>query len=227
MGKVFSKARGDLLTTIDLVMRRYHSRLSDLGVTVETMVVYGPRNKEGIQTGPALTVRGSEAYACIRVSSLEERVAGRGDAIMKIDGDRLKDMRAETLEALIDHELTHLELVPDPEGGEYFCTDDEGRIRLKLRRHDFEVGWFHEVAARHGSASIEVQQAQSLVQLRQTYFAFLDLPAEPAGDPKPTEQDVLYSDVEPDDSRGTTVAIKGRKPRRKSSAKQNKAAMSS
>jgi hypothetical protein len=54
-------------------------------VTVEAFLVFGPRNKDGIQTGPALMVHGCPAAACIRASKLEERVAGRADAITLLD----------------------------------------------------------------------------------------------------------------------------------------------
>lgn len=175
MGKVFEKAKPELNDRVLSVMTRYHSRLSDLGVTIETMVVFGPRNKDGIQTGPAIVVRGCEAYACVRITSLEERVAGRGDAIIWIDGDKKKHLTPDTLDALIDHEITHLELVPDHENEKDFCLDDSGRVRLRMRKHDFEVGWFHEVAERHGSSSIEVRQASQLVAMKQTYFPFFDI----------------------------------------------------
>lgn len=172
-GKRFDKAVGVVLLAIEDVMLQYHSRLLEptiaKSVTVETYLVYGPRNKDGDQTGPAIQVRGKEAYACIRITKLEERVAGRCDAVMWIDGDNWKSWPERTLRAIIDHELTHLEIAEDPKTGE-IQIDDAGRVKLRMRQHDFEVGWFDEVAERHPNYSIEVQQATMLVNGRQMYF---------------------------------------------------------
>lgn len=177
-GKRFDKATGALLGTIESVMTRYHSRLLEptiaKSVKVDSMVVYGPRNKDGEQTGPAIQVHGRDAYACIRISKLEERVAGRGDAIMWIDGDNWREWPDETLVAIIDHELTHLELAIDPKTNE-IQLDDAGHVKLKLRQHDFQVGWFDEVAERHADNSIEVQQALTLANSRQMYFPGFDI----------------------------------------------------
>lgn len=172
--KTFDKPPANLQSRIDQCLRDYHSRLLEpqlpVSVVLETLVVYGPRNKDGVQTAPAIRVRGSEAAACIRVTTLEERVAGRGDAVMWIDGDRYKHWHPETTNAVIDHQLTHLEIVLDRDDEPEF--DDLGRVRLKLRPHDFEVGWFDEVAERHGTASYEVNQASRLIakECAQLYF---------------------------------------------------------
>lgn len=177
-GKRFDKATGQLLGTIELVMQRFHSRLLEptiaKSVAIDSLVVYGPRNKDGDQTGPAIQVHGRDAYACIRVSKLEERVAGRGDAIMWIDGDNWRSWPEETLIAIIDHELPHLELATEPKTGE-IQLDDAGHVKLKLRQHDFQVGWFDEVAERHALHSIEVMQATMLVGSRQMYFPGFDV----------------------------------------------------
>lgn len=169
----YERATGALLHTVAEVMRRYHSRLLEptiaQSVTVETFLVFGPRNKDNDQTAPAIQVRGKEAYACIRITKLEERVAGRRDAVMWIDGDRWQAWPEATLTAIIDHELTHLELAEDPKTGE-IQLDDAGRVKLKMRQHDFEVGWFDEIAERHAEASIEVMQAAILTTGPQMYF---------------------------------------------------------
>lgn len=172
-GKRFDKATGVLLHTVENVLTRYHSRLLEptiaKSVSVETFLVYGPRNNDNDQTGPAIQVRGKEAYACIRITKLEERVAGRCDAVMWIDGDRWKEWPEKTLLAIIDHELTHLEISEDTKTGE-IQFDDSGRVKLRMRQHDFEVGWFDEVAERHATDSIEVLQATALANSRQMYF---------------------------------------------------------
>jgi hypothetical protein len=177
-GKRFDKAPGKLQTAVKTIMQRYHSRLLEptiaKSVSVETIVVYGPRNKDGEQTGPAITVHGKDAYACIRITKLEERVAGRRDAVMWIDGDQWNGWPYESLLAIIDHELTHIQIAEDPKTGE-IQLDDAGRVKLRMRPHDFEVGWFDEIAERHAKASIEVMQATALANSRQMYFPGFDI----------------------------------------------------
>ncbi len=99
-------------------------------------------------TSPAIKVNRVQAIGCIRITGLKERVADRGDAEMLLDGDALADTKPETLEAVIDHELTHLELVEDDKG--HIKADGHGRPRLAIRNHDHQFGWFDSVARRHG-----------------------------------------------------------------------------
>lgn len=177
-GKRYDKAPENLLSRVRQVMAKHHARLLEpaikTSVRIETYLVYGPRNKNGEQTGVAITVRGATALACIRLTNLEERVAGRADAVLWIDGDEWKTWGPDTLSAIIDHELTHLELALDPRTGEK-QFDDAGRIRLRMRPHDVEVGWFDEVAERHAEYSVEVQQATKIVNARQMYFPGFDI----------------------------------------------------
>lgn len=134
---------------------------------IETILAHGPRDRYGCVSGDAITVHGRKAMACIRVTKLEERVAGRGDAIIWVDGDEYKEWLVPTLDAILDHELTHLETVLDKYGNPAF--DDLNRLKLRLRPHDFQVGWFDEVAERHGHVSVEAMQAAELVA-KQMYF---------------------------------------------------------
>ena len=173
-GRRYDRPPKDVQKRIDWVLKRYHSRLLEpqlkVPVNVETLLVFGPTNKDGEQTGPAIAGRtGQGAYGCIRVTRLEERVGGRGDAIMHLDGDDWKSWGTKTLDAIIDHELTHLEIAIDKKVG-VPVYDDAGRPKLKLRPHDFEVGWFDEVAERHPDFAIETKQAAILARQRQLYF---------------------------------------------------------
>lgn len=177
-GKTYEKAPKPITDRVARVLRTIHCpRLSPpidplkpsdekYEIQIESIVAYGRRDKYGIVTGAAITVGGRDALACIRITKLEERVAGRGDAIIWFDGDKLKAWTPETFDAIIDHELTHLEPVEGKFGPEF---DDIGRICLRMRQHDFQVGWFEEVAERHGYHAIEAQQAAELAT-QQTYF---------------------------------------------------------
>ena len=176
-GKTYEKAGKAIEQRVRRALKTWHSRLlvvideekpkETYELPIETILAFGSRDRYGVVIGDAITVRGCKAAACIRITKLEERVAGRGDAIIWIDGDSCKDWQDATFDAIIDHELTHLEIIEGKYGGP--CFDDAGRLRLKIRPHDFEVGWFEEVAERHGAVSAEAIQASVLVA-KQMYF---------------------------------------------------------
>lgn len=171
-GRTFARAPSTLNSRVESVLKRWHADdlyVKKFEVNVETLLAYGPRNKKGQETGPAIVIHGREAYACIRITSLEERVAGRADAVMWIDGDRYKRWKPEILEAIIDHELQHLELRLNPKTDEPMC-DDCGRPILKIREHDYQFGWFTVIAERHKSNAVEVIQAAQIAEQRQLYF---------------------------------------------------------
>jgi hypothetical protein len=84
-------------------------------------------------------------------------------------------MSKATQVAVLDHELTHLELVTDGDGTVKY--DDYNRPKLKIRLHDIHYGWFSEVAKRHKGASIEVQQATRLVSEHEEFLPGIEVSA--------------------------------------------------
>lgn len=142
-------------------MENYHGPLSEAGVKVKVLLAHPPVDEAGDATGPALKVNGYEAIARIKILGLEDRVSYGFDAKMAIDSDKWDESSDEERAAVLDHELTHLELAVDDQGG--VKRDDAGRPKLRMRKHDFQVGWFYNVAHRHGNASIEVRQCRQLL----------------------------------------------------------------
>ena len=168
----YQLANHEVSEKVQEVMELYHPELDDADVKVDVLLAYGPRNVNGDLTGPALRHNGCRCLAKTRILGLRDRVAGRGDAEILLDGDQIDEWGDRELEAIIDHELTHLELVVDGHGA--VRRDDIERPRLKMRRHDHEFGWFDCVARRYGEAAVEVQQARQLLErdeLRQLYLA--------------------------------------------------------
>lgn len=133
------------------VMRDHHTDLEGAAVTVDVLMAHGTAGKLGIR-GPAVKVHGRSCAAKVRITKLPERVAGRADCEITLDGDRWPNWSRKTQEAVIDHELTHLWLDMTKD------TDDAGRPRLKTVLHDHEWGWFDDVVEHYGTASMEVQQ---------------------------------------------------------------------
>lgn len=163
----FTIADDDTLRLFDVAMKTHHTRLVTAGVRVSVIAAAAPIDEDTNEpVGEALKHHGYPCMACVRIIKHSDRVQGMADAEIKIDGDRWPLLSREEKIAVFDHELTHLELVGD--------VDDGGRPKLKMRLHDHQLGWFDEVAERHGKFSIEQQQAQQLVDdCDQTYFAFM------------------------------------------------------
>lgn len=171
----YSLPNDDLKNALDNVMSQYHPHLRDAGLSVDILLAHAPTDANGDTVGPAIKLHGHACCATIRVLGLRDRVAGRGDAEMLVDGDKWNTWPEDQLRAILDHELTHLGLkVSD---GGVVRRDDIGRPVLRLRHHDRQFGWFDAVARRHASASIEVQQASQLAgmsDLRQLYLPGMD-----------------------------------------------------
>lgn len=143
------------------VMHQYHGELCDAGVEIDILLAHAPTDANGDANGPALKDRGHGCAAKTRIIPLRDRVAGRGDAEITLDGDEYDVWTGPQLEAILDHELTHLELCVGEKGT--VKRDDADRPKLRLRDHDHQYGWFDSVARRHGEYSVEVQQATRLV----------------------------------------------------------------
>lgn len=151
----YEKANAEARRILVAVMREHHSQLIDAGLTVDLLFAWSPTDEEGLPTGTPVKVHGQPAAAKIRVMPLKDRVAGRADVEIVLDGDRWTDWDNDTREAIIDHELTHCELFIEDGVA---MTDDHDRPKIRLRKHDHEFGWFDSVVSRYGEASLEWQQ---------------------------------------------------------------------
>lgn len=139
-------------------MRRWHDDLGKAGVTVSVLTAHA--DEADLEKGKsALRHHGYPAAALVRVNSHKDRVEGKADATILVDGDQWPDWPAERRLAILDHELTHLELVMKDGAVQ---RDDCGRPRLRLRKHDFELGGFEAVAERHKRAEIQVEALAKL-----------------------------------------------------------------
>lgn len=167
MGTFYKKAGDDVNKVIKSMMKKYHGHLlkDAIGcdVTVDALLAFSEK-------GPPVTLHGMECYAKVRIVNLRDRVKGMADAEIIIDSDKWDTMNDERRNALIDHELEHLELALK-KGAISF--DDIGRPKLKIRHHDIDVGWFKSIAERHGKESIEIQQAHEIyAENQQLLFNF-------------------------------------------------------
>lgn len=172
MPSSYSKAPKAIHEQAYALIKEHHPDLHAAGVTVDLIFAFAGENDAGEKIGPALKLHG---YACSGVASkvpLLQRVMGRADVQILLDGDGWEDLHPDQQAALIDHEASHFIVAKDAEGG--VIHDTHGRPKIKMKLHDFQIGIFTAVAARHKEASLEViSVAQMYKQAGQTLFPFL------------------------------------------------------
>ena len=164
MAKQYEKASEDVRKRIAKLRQKYHAELD--GVTLDVLFCFSDESEQ------VLTHQGYPALALTKVNGLKERAAGLSDALIVVDRYCYSGLTTAQMDALLDHELHHLVPVIDEET-EQPKFDTLGRMKLAIRKHDRQFGWFDEIAQRHGDASIEVQQAKALnEEEQQLYFDF-------------------------------------------------------
>lgn len=152
----YSKAPAAVLKRVTALRKKYHQELDKARVRLDILMV-----DTDAEDGSPLKHQGYPADGIARIICQRDRGAGRGDGEIQIDARRWKAMTAAEQDALLDHELQHFQ-VCKKDG--LVVNDGNGRPKLKMRKHDVQVGWFDIVAKRHGNASAEVQQATALIE---------------------------------------------------------------
>jgi hypothetical protein len=169
----YVKCPEQVTTLAQGLIEKYHHALLKYGVTIDFLFAHAKTDDDGQPLGPALKLHGYAAGGIARIIGLKDRVAGRADAEILLDGDKWELLPEEEQLALVDHELNHFQVQINSKGTAQ--TDDYDRPKLKMRLHDVQVGWFSVIAQRHSLASGEVQQAMDIVRdYRQSVFFFLD-----------------------------------------------------
>lgn len=143
-----------------------HQAVADRGVRIDLLFAFGERDETtGELKGHALKKGGVRALGICKVVSLKDRTKGMGDVEITLDYDHWATLDERDQEALLDHELHHIVVSAD--------SDQLGRPKIKMRKHDFEVGWFKVIAERHGAHSVEQQQARFVFDhAGQAFFPF-------------------------------------------------------
>lgn len=147
----------DVYDRVTAMMERFHPELVKADVRIQCLFA---RSSDG--EGPAVKVPGGwPALAVIRIIPLRQRVAGFMDAEILIDERKWEELTEPQRDALVDHELEHLELKYDGAGiGTPVAEDDWGRPKLRIRKHDWELSGFKTIAERHPDAAIETEAAR-------------------------------------------------------------------
>lgn len=137
-------------------MHQYEDNKPLENIKIDYLFAYGDRDDVTLAlTSHAIVKNGCVLQGQCRKTSLKERALGHGDAEVMLDGDWWETANPAQQAALLDHELHHIVVTEK--------TDDCERPIIKLREHDFEVGWFRVIAERHGKNSRECAQAAKVM----------------------------------------------------------------
>ncbi len=142
-------------TAMLAVMKKYYPDLIEAGVTVCCMFTHAAVDKDGNPKGPALKHHGVPSAAIIKINSLKDRVQGKEDCTMEIDGDLWPDRPEKEKNGIFHHELQHVEVQKEEDGSTKL--DDANRPKIKLRPHDMEFGIFYSTIDVYGSDCIDSQ----------------------------------------------------------------------
>lgn len=169
----------DLAVTIINKFETHHP-LRDAAVKIDFIFAHADLDEESLQpTNDAIKHGGYKALGVARILGIKDRTMGRGDAEILIDGDWWRDADDKEREALLDHELHHIAVKVK---GPLVLIDDLGRPKLRMRKHDFQFGWFNVIAVRHGVHSQESIQARNFVsRVGQLYLPGLTPTAQEEG----------------------------------------------
>lgn len=159
----FDITNPQIAETITKLIEQNHPELVEANVTVDSIFAFDEKGGFPVKTN------GYPSAANIKISNLKSRVKGAADAEICIDRDAYNSMNELQREALLDRELHKLVIVRDKEGT--IKTDDSMRPKMRIKKFDYMLGWFKEIAIRHKENSPEVYQANILWQKDgQTFF---------------------------------------------------------
>lgn len=164
------------------VMEKYHNELYQHKVKLG--ILFALASEEG----HALKHHGYPAAATIRIVPLKDRITKQYDVELMLDADFWRSNEESKKTALIDHELSHVELKrkkpqkpkkrppgeenesdeqetpPDPKGDVMF--DDYNRPMLRTKKGDYNVGdGFLSVIRRHPNAAIETDNLNAALAI--------------------------------------------------------------
>lgn len=166
----FKKCEKSVHDLAENILKKYQSHLPllDTKCRVDLVFAYCDRDEDtGERLNNAIMHHGQAAYGLCRILPLKDRAQGRGDAEITLDGDWWAEATEPQKAALLDHELHHISIKTSKK---VYQFDDLGRPKLKMRKHDVEIGWFAAIADRHGAASQEQIQAQAIMEATGQYF---------------------------------------------------------
>lgn len=145
----------DIARRAKRLVKKYHDPLARARVRIDFLFV----TTDG-EDGCALKCGGYPAMAVASVIPQKNRVGLKADARITIDKEAWDHLSERQRDALLDHELQHFEAVM---ADDTVALDGNDRPKIRMRKHDVQLGFFSVIAKRHGEHSQEVIQARALI----------------------------------------------------------------
>lgn len=166
--KIYSPAPSGVAERVAHLVKVFHRDLQDAGLKFDLLSLAD----DDPDVDAPLKLHGYPCAAVIRAVDVKGRAMGRGDVEIVLDESRYIAMPDAQKDALLDHQIEHIELQIHPKK-KRVLLDCCGRPKVKMRLHDIQLGHFISIAERHGAASLEVQQCTRLyLEHKQTLFSF-------------------------------------------------------
>jgi hypothetical protein len=159
MSKTWEHADTTTIANLQKIRQEYHQDLDEADATLAVLFVDAGTDKAG-NPKPALKKAGYPCVGKASITSARDRTASLPDAIIELDLHAYNRMSPKRRLALLDHELNHLEVRRTTDGE--IAEDSAGRPELRIRRHDHQMGIFHDVVQRHGQDSVEAAMIDGL-----------------------------------------------------------------
>lgn len=156
------------------MMMKYHGDFCDAKLDVQVMFAKAARNDAGEIEANPIVIAGFNREAKTKIISHEDRVASKGkigDVRITIDEDAWEGLSAGERDALMDQQLSSIELKFDSE--KVVKRDNFGRPMLKKVRPDDCIMLYHGVQERHKDNSPEHREMKAWVDKHgQAYFGW-------------------------------------------------------
>lgn len=212
MSKTYDKAPKEILNILDQVQSEFHLDHVEAKLRIGVVMVGPEVNKDGEETGPAISKHGHRAVCKTRLVSARDRLNTPYDAMIDIDEKIWETLTEDQQHAMIDSALTAIELIEGKEGDK-FAEADDGRPRLKIRKEDFMVSGYEQVIRRHKDSALEYREIKAIWdRCGQGRFAFAaDFGEKKKAKAAPADEDDTRSEHEASEERERKSRRPGRR----------------
>ena len=140
-------------------------KLRNYDVNVAVFYKYGKVNKEGFVTTPALTKNGIQIPAKINIVSNFNRMTDEVDVKIILNKEMWDEMKDDKRKVVYESMLSYLEVKEDDEGEPLYISEDSDRVQLKLKKPDFYVEGFFDLAKQYGDKYMPYAEIKKLYKI--------------------------------------------------------------
>lgn len=152
MPKWYTCGDEEVQQRIQRIIEKQYPELHSAEVDVRALMAHAGEGEDAVK------LHGYPCYAVVKRVGIKERSQGLGDATIIIDAERYEKLSERRRDALIDHELCHLEVAKDKHGD--VKKDEADRPVLKIKLHDWQLGGFAQISQRYGADALEVESVR-------------------------------------------------------------------